>query len=117
MNMEIKYVPEACRGKKAKYSGTITLLCPTFNERYQYIDDSGFDLDAKEEDADTMKQMRSLRKLVGMSEKHYVAVDIKTKDGNTQHTSFAEMANDPGCDAILIEIGSKMVSGFALGNG
>ena len=117
----MKFIPEACTGEEALFEGHFEVKAPNFEQRYQYMDDSGFDLTQKEgqelDKEQTRAQMRSLRKLVGYSKDHVESVSIKRKKDNKEFKSFDELSNDPSCDALLIDLGTKMVTGFELGNG
>ena len=117
----MKFIPEACTGETALFEGYFEVKSPNFEQRYQYMDDSGFDLTQKEgqelSKEQTREQMRSLRKLVSYSKDHVEEIHLKRKSDNKEFKSFDDLSNDPSCDALLIELGTKMVTGFDLGNG
>lgn len=115
----MKFIPEACTGETALFEGFIEVKAPNFEERYQYIDDSELDVNqvSEEENTQVRGQLRAVRKLVGYSKKHVKKVSIKRKSDSQEFKSFDELSNDPSCDALLIELGTKMATGFVLGNG
>ena len=118
----MKFIPEACTGEKALFEGSMEVTAPSFEERYQYIDESELDLNqvSEEDNSQVRGQLRAVRKLVGFSKKHVKSVSIKRKSDGTEFKSFDALSSDPSCDAMLIELGTKMATGFngeRLGNG
>jgi len=115
----MKFIPEACTGEKALFDGFIEVTPPNFQQRYQYIDDSELNLNQVEgeENSQVRGQLRAVSKLVDYSKKHVKTVSIKRKSDSKEFKSFDDLSNDPSCDAMLIELGTKMATGFNLGNG
>jgi len=121
----INFKPKACFDSKdedgkaipAKFKGTVEIDPPDFEERYEYIDDSGFDLTQSEEPSkeETRAQIRAVRKLVGMATKHVTRVSLKHLETGRKYETLDELMKDPNCDGILMEIGVKMGTGFTLG--
>jgi len=114
--MEIKYVPTACRGEEKVFEGSVTIKAPSFDERYGYIDESGFKFNEDGEISGGMEQIKAIRNLVKSSQSHYVKVEIKHKETGKEFKCFEEMAYDNRCDPILTEVAMNLLNGFSLGN-
>ena len=114
----VTFVPTICRGEGAKYSGGITLRLPTFDEKFQYLEDTGIELnkDGEVEMGTTSDRMRMIRKMVKLSEKHYIVVELKNNATGEELKSFEDLQYDTDAHAILVEVATQLVSGFKLGN-
>jgi len=117
--MVIDFVPSVCKdtkdGKKkvpATFSGKIRLRAPTFDEKYQYIEESGLDLDEEGNMESKGGQLKTIRRLVGFSKKHYEEITLKRISDGVEFKSFEQMEVDSSCDAILIDVGSQLINGF-----
>lgn len=112
----IKIVPSICKGKAAKWEGSVTLRLPSFDEKFEYIERLSMEVDGEGNiQASQAKQIASVREMVKISQKHYESVDLKSKDG--EHvTSFDDMQYVEDLHAALIEIAGMMLNGFKVGN-
>lgn len=88
---------------------------PSFDERCEVLEELGFDLDGEIIEAAKTSQLRMVRKLVAMSKKFYVSVDLENKDGE-KVTSFDDMQFVEELHPVLTEIAMKMGQGFKVGN-
>lgn len=113
------FVPSICKGDDAKWEGEVVLRLPTFDEKFDYIDQMNVEFtdDGSVEISKSTERMRQVRKMVSLSEKHYVSVKLKAKDGSSEANSFEEMQYEQDLHEVLIEIGSKILHGFKAGNG
>jgi len=123
--MELVYTPKVCKksvdddGKEhpPTFEGTVKVKLPSFDERFQYLDESQFNVD---DDGDVktskMDQLKSVRKLVSLSVPHYVEVNLKHKESGKEYKTFDDLTYDSKCDRILTDIAVQMVSGFKAGN-
>lgn len=107
----IKFIPKVAQGEDAKFSGSVELRVPTFDERFECLEQSGFKMNQAGE-VDPTGQISMLRSMVKLSQPFYVSVDLTSKDGGDKFTSFKEMSEDAACDPILIEIAMMIASGF-----
>jgi hypothetical protein len=110
--MEVSYIPKVCKDEDATFSGSIKLKVPGFDERYQFMEDSGIDVG---DDGGIQKKSGNfaiLRKMVKGSQKFYVGVELKKLSDGKEYKSFEELCEDPDCDPILIEIAGQIRSGF-----
>lgn len=122
-SMNVTYTPQVCRnqsadGKKKKptFKGVVILKQPTFDEKYSYMEECGFDLDESGSVGAAVGKLKSIRKMVGLSKKHYVKVELERLSDSKAFKSFDDLQYEAECDAILIEIASQVVSGFRVGN-
>lgn len=115
--MQVKYIPEVCKGEGATFEGSLEIKVPSFDQKYQYIEDAGFELGEDGAVAGGMKNMKAIRAMVRFSKDHYVNVDLKRKSDGKEFKSFDDMQYDSDCDSILIEVAGKLMHGFKLGNG
>lgn len=113
----IKIVPSVCSELESKWSGHVTLKPLSFDDRYELFENLsiGFNDDG---DVDLAKtdRIKTMRKMVKASEKLYVEVDLKHTDG-TEVKSFEEMQYIDDLHPVLVEVATKMINGFKVGNG
>lgn len=122
--INMKFTPAACREQTVTgedgtvkvtppmFSGTITLKVPTYDERYEYIEECGIDVG---DDGDVSKKKSNLsimRSMVKFSQKFYVSVDIKKIEIGHEYKSFEDLSLDPDCDGILMEVAREVRGGF-----
>ncbi len=111
---EVKFVPSMCL-EGNDFSGHVIVKVPGFDERYEMLDQIGLKIGTDGTmSADDMNGIGAIRKLVSYSQKFYREVLIKHKDGR-EFSSFEDLSLDPECDAILIEVASKLRNGFHVG--
>lgn len=109
---EINYTPDACKpGEKQSMQGSVIITVPTFDERYGYIEEAGFETNDKGDIEGGVKNLKAIRKMVQLSQKHYKAVNLKKLDG-VEVKSFEAMVDEPDCDAVLIEVAMQLMNGF-----
>jgi len=114
--MNIEYVPESCKGESPIFSGSVVLRAPTFDERYSYLEDSGFIMDEEGEVKKSMlKGLSAVRKVVAMSVKHYLKVDMKRISDGYEFKSFEDLSTDDDGHKVLIDVGLKILNGFKAG--
>lgn len=105
-------MPAMCKGEKAKFKGHIMLRPPTYDERFQYAESMGVNLnDDGAIEYSEKPNLGTLRRLVENSKPHYISVHLQHKDG-TEYKSFDDMTVDSECGAILTEVGMKIIRGF-----
>ena len=95
----------------ANCKGEVKLSRPTFDQRWQYIEECGFKTDEKGEISAGIAQAGAIRRMVSVSEKHYKEVKIEKKSEPVVYTSFSELSLDPECDEVLIAVASKIMNG------
>lgn len=118
--MEITYTPKVCTSYKddegndvqPTFSGAIKMRVPNFDERYEFIENSGIDVG----DDGGIKRGESnfsiIRKLVKNSQKFYVGVQLTRISDGKEFSTFEGLAEDSDCDGILIEVAGQVRGGF-----
>ena len=114
--MQIEYVPTQCKGKDKTFEGSLKIKLPTFDQKYLYMEQSGFSVNEKGEFEAGMKQIPAIRKMVCFAKEHIVGVDLKKIKPSMEIKSFVQMSYDSDCDAILIEVAMQLMNGFKMGN-
>ena len=109
---EMKYIPKECSGEDSKLEGHVVMICPTFDERMDYIDQCSFQLEEDGTVKGGLSNLKSIRVSVGLSKKHYKEISLKRKDGSVEYKSFDDMAADSDMDSTLIEIAAVVMNGF-----
>jgi hypothetical protein len=104
-----KYTPTEAKGEKASFAGHLVLLPASFDERYQYIEESGFS--STDGETDVLKHLAPARKLVGLAAKHYESVKLKHLESGNEYESLDDMLYDKRCDKILMEVAMHIVQG------
>lgn len=122
--MEVIFEPEVCRDRektlengekqaiKATFSGHIKLRMPTFDERYEAMEQIGVEVNATGEISANSSGIKIIRQMVKSSEKFYTEVALVRLSDNKSFKSVEEMKVDPECDLILLEVARKMSQGF-----
>jgi|688.fasta_scaffold651794_2 hypothetical protein len=114
----VTIVPTVCKGKAAKWEGSVMLRLPTFDEKYEYIERISIDVDDDGSvQASKAKQIAGVREMVKISQKHYEKVDLKHKETGEVISSFEEMQYSEEMHAVLIEVAGMLLNGFKVGNG
>lgn len=114
----INYVPSVCKGDSPEWEGVITLRAPTFDEKYEYLEKLA-DLDVTPDGvvmSNALERVKSIRKLVAMSAKHYLSIGLKRKSDGFEVKTFEDMQYEDELHGVMAEVGSLLVSGFKAGN-
>ena len=116
----ISFIPKVCKGDDATFAGQLTIVPPTFDQKYEYLENCGLQL--KEDGTVDLSQLRMqtfkmIRKMVAASKEHYASVDLLHKATGKKFTSFDEISTCADCEPILIEVATALMTGFKLGNG
>lgn len=115
----VNIVPSLCKGKAAKWEGSVTLRLPTFDERYEYIEALNVKAteDGTVESMPLSSQLASIREMVKLSQKHYVSIDLKNKETLEEIKSFDDMQYIEDLHVVMIEVATMIIKGFKVGNG
>tara|TARA_R110000868_G_scaffold132464_1_gene343568 strand:- start:7 stop:357 length:351 start_codon:yes stop_codon:yes gene_type:complete len=113
----IKIIPEICKGEAAKWSGFVVLKMPSFDERYELFENLNIKV-GEDGQAEVSKNdgIKTMRDMVKMSKKLYVELELKHVDGE-EIKSFDDMQYCEDLHPVMIEVASKMMHGFKVGNG
>ena len=118
----VKYVPRLCKvgenGEEPKLEGSVTLRVPNYFEKMEYFerlnvkytDDGSVDLGTMTD------KIKSMTDLVRMSEKHYVAVELKNKVTGEEFKSFEDLSYDSEGHEVMTEVAALIPHGFKVGN-
>jgi len=115
--MSVVFVPSLAQGEEAEFEGSVTLRPPNFYEKYSYIEKCNFAVGEDGQMQSSMKQLSSIVEMVKLSEPHYEKVSLKHKNSGKKYSTFESLSVSSECHPILIEVASKIMSGFGLGNG
>lgn len=124
----IVYIPKACKdqpatekkaAQPATFSGSVTLRKPTFDEKYEYLDISGLEVDAEGNTIDKgpKENIAAIRRIVKLSIPHYISIDLTCLATGEKLTTIDDLLSCSEADGILIDIGMQIIGGFRLGNG
>lgn len=110
---EIEVTPQACKKEGAIFEGSVKIKIPTAVQRYKYMADINFqNVNGGDIDAITSNQLLAVSKMIELSVPHYAEVNIKYKDGSGSFKSYEDLASDPSCDEILVEVAGMVLNGF-----
>lgn len=116
--MQVEFVPSLCKTEKPVFEGHVVLETPSFDQRWAYIDQCGFQIDKEDKDGDMssyMNNIGALRKMVKFTEPHYKSVALKHVEDGLEYKSFTDMCSDSACDPILFEVAGMFLRGFRPG--
>ena len=111
--MQFVLTPKACKDADAKFSGTITLDLPTFDERCEMGENLAISLREVPDDIKGIRQARESVKLVAPRIK---AVDIKKLKSGKEFKDLESLLVDPSCTDILTEVTLTILAGPQEGN-
>jgi hypothetical protein len=121
---EIKFEPSACRPRQVpgesgvmievppSLKGHVVLIAPSFDQRFEYIEQAGFELNLKGEVEASMRQMPAVRRMVKLVRPHFKAVELEACDDGTKFQSVDDLEMDARADGVLIEIAMQFLHGF-----
>lgn len=113
--MQVEFIPSVCKDtedSKATFSGCIVMQVPSFDERYQFIEDSGIDVADDGGVSRKGSNFSIIRNMVKASSKFYKEVKLKRLSDGMEFNSFEALSMDPECDSILIEVAKEIRGGF-----
>jgi hypothetical protein len=113
--MQVEFIPSVCKDSeeaKASFSGSVKVQVPSFDERYQFIEDCGIDVADDGGVSRKGSNFSIIRNMVKASEKFYKGVEMKRLSDGKEFKSFADLSMDPDCDSILIEVAKEIRNGF-----
>ena len=94
------------------YEGQIELFVPSFDQRFQYIEEAGFEVKENGEVDAGVKNIKSIRKIVGLSEKHYKSVFLKNIETGEEFKSFSDISFNPDLANVMIEVAAALLNGL-----
>ena len=113
----VKIVPSICKEAESNWEGHIIMRLPTFDEKYEYMEQISVDVD--DENVELMKnsdRIKKMRKMVGFSKNHYHEIALKNKVNGEVVSEYDQLTDDDELHAVLVEIAGKLFSGFKVGN-
>jgi hypothetical protein len=112
----LKFIPSAVSAEGATLTGHLILKVPNLSEKLDIEAVRGSSLDGDgnvtTEKIPVVKILKDVLKLV---QPFFIEVQI-TKADKTEHKSYDDLSDDPDCHGILIEVATKYMSGFKVGN-
>ena len=112
-----RFVPAEYKGdgkdeSLKEFEGHVDLRIPTFDERMGYMQDIGVKFNDKGETEATSDFVGQVRKMVAVSESHYIAVALRHKLSDTSYKTFEDLSMDQTCDRVLTIVGGLIVRGL-----
>jgi hypothetical protein len=107
-------VPKMFEG--SDWSGSITLRPASFDERFQYMEDMSIEISPDGEVKMPESNTKTVRKMVKLSQAHYVKVEIENKKTGEKITSFDDLQYEQDLAPVLVEVAVAVVRGGRLGN-
>ncbi len=115
----VKIVPGICEGADAKYSGTVTLRVPSFDEHCEFVEMLEMSRAKAKDSPDVpleVLKLQSIRKMVKHSKDYYQEVDIVHVESGKKYASFDDLQYDQSVWSVLGDVASKFVEGIQVGN-
>lgn len=113
--MEVSYSPVGEDGKDLGFSGSVTLRVPAIDERYDYFNQIGVQIDDDGKvNFNTQESLKKMPAILRLSYGHYKAVDLTRKSDGKKFSSLDELKYDMSCQEVLINVAMKLISGFDL---
>jgi len=114
------HTPKACKGKGAKYEGTVVINMPNYLERLKLMKECNVSFD--NEDGETSVKLGSggldtAIALLEVTPRFIKKVSLKRKDGSRNFNSFEDMLDEPKLYKTCSEVSTLIFRGESLGEG
>ena len=111
--MEIKYIPSQAKGEKAKFKGYVTLKPSTYDERLGIAEECNVEVNEETGEISFKRGgIKALRKLASISRDFYCSVELENLEDGTKYKTFEDLAIDPDCNGIIMEVAGKVFGGI-----
>jgi len=107
-----KFVPSICKKEGSTWEGYVVIKAFSFDEKFEFLQS----LDLNSESEAVKGNIERTRQMVKLSEKFYVEVSLKNLATEEVVNSFDDMSYCEDLHETLIEVGTKLLTGFKVGN-
>lgn len=105
--------PAICKNPESDYEGTVEFRPPLIEERFEYFDMASLELDEKGNiDLKPKEGLKLVRALAPQVKKHLMKVDITRKSDGEKLDCYDDLAQDPDCMQIIIDLCMYLLQGF-----
>jgi hypothetical protein len=105
--------PAICKNPESDYEGTVEFRPPLIEERFEYFDKASLNIDENGNiDLKPKDGIKLVRSLAPELKKHLVKVDITRKSDAEKLTSYEDLAQDPDCMQLIIDLCMFLLQGF-----
>jgi len=105
--------PEICKAAESDYEGAIEFRPPLIEERFEYFDKANLDVNERGEvDIKPKDGIKLVRALAPEVKKHLVKVDMKRKSDGEKLSSYEDLAQDPDCMQVVVDLCMLLLQGF-----
>lgn len=109
-----RYVPKACQGEDAAFTGEVILKMPSFEDRIDLM--SASDLGGKpQEEMTQIELLQQTKALVQASYPFYVKVDITHKETKKHFASADDLRYSAKTAEILSDVAAHLLNADSLG--
>ena len=111
--MEIEFKPEACKGKGAKFGGTIKMKVPTVADSFVIMGEVGFKMSGHEKGNIAVAEINlaSFGKIMKILPDYIT--EMKLTKGEKKVSKWNDLENDRDAMGLLMELAGIMVNGLA----
>lgn len=109
---EFKYVPQACKGDEAKYSGHVMVRMPTLDERYEFFETVEFKKGQQGEVIQGIENVPAMRKMCKLAEPFFKEVAVKRVSDGFEFKSYEDLSYDKDASLMIQEIAGQIMNGF-----
>jgi hypothetical protein len=107
------FTPALCQQPESDYEGTIEFRPPLIEERFSYFDLASLNVDEKGQvEVKPKEGLKLVRVLAPEVKKHIVKIDIKRKSDGEKLETYDDLAQDPDCMQIIIDMCMMLLQGF-----
>jgi len=125
--MEKTFTPEICQDKPevpaqgdrpaqpaepARYTGTVTVRMPTYDERLSISEETGIGGDAESQ----LTNVQVMRVMAKHARARTVKVDVTRKADGFKFESWEQLEYDSDMVSLINEIGAQIVGRYSVGN-
>lgn len=120
------YVPSPCKGDGAKFSGDVSLIMPSYEDRLDMVIEHPDLMNVedkkkkkskgdKDDDKVSPEELKTVRAMVKWSYKFYHKVSIKRLSDGFVFESLDQIRRSNDTQPIIQDIATKLCQGFELG--
>lgn len=112
---EIKFIPKMAQGEEKAFDGYVVIRLPSFDERYEALENAGFEESGDGGYEVSGSKFKAMRKLVSETAKLYKEVNLVHIESGAEAKSLDDMLHNSYFDSILVEVATKLMTGFQVG--
>lgn len=114
--MEFVLIPKEASGDDKKFEGNVTLKVLSVPQKMRLMSKINIEIGEDGVAKKDMKQLAAIADIIDEVKPFVIGVNLKNIGSGKEYKSFSDLEYSDECMNILMEIASKFMTGFNLGN-